>query len=111
MLRGDKKSFHIQVVAAFESPVDDVLAVEAYDNEGAKKDVDQNLFLGAGEHVHTCQHRAHREAASRSLEGSVCMGSPLALLAVRDFGGDHTSAHEEGSQVVDIPDHPPPLSK
>lgn len=101
------------MVAASESPADDVLAFEACDNVGATKDVDQSLFLGAGEHVHTCQHLAHREAATRSLEGSAYMGSPLAPLAVGDFDGDHTSAHEEGIQVVvvDIPDHLPPLSK
>ena len=113
VLRGDTESFHIQVVAVFEPPAEDVSDVEAYGNEGVMEDVDQTLFLGAGEHVHMDQHLAHMEAVTQNLEDNADMGSPLAPLAVMDFGGDHTSAHEEGSQVVvvDNPDHLPPLSK
>lgn len=69
-----------------------------------------HLIVSAGEHdVHKDQHFAHMEAATQNLEDNVYMASPHAPLAVRSSGGDHTSAHEEGSQV-DNPGHHP-LSK
>lgn len=115
VLRVDKESFHIQVVDVFEPPAGDVLGVEACGTEGVMQDVMQDvahqrhLFFGAGEHdVHKDRHLVHMEAATQNLEDSVYMGSPLAL-AMKSSGGDHTSAHEEGSQV-DNPGHHP-LSK
>jgi hypothetical protein len=106
------ESFHTQVVTVFEPPEEDVMEdVEAYGNEGVMEDADQSLPSGAGEHVHMDQRLAHRGAMTQNLEGSADTGSSLAPLAVREVGEDHTSPHEEGSQVVGSPGRLPPFSK
>jgi len=107
----DMESFHTQVVTVFEPPEADVMDVEAYGTEGVMEDADQTLTLGAGEHVHMDHGLAHREAVTQNLEGSADMRSIPAPLAEREVGEDHTSPHEEGSQVLGSPCHLPPFSK
>ena len=111
VLGGDKESYHTQVVAVSEPPVEDVSGVEVYGNEGVMEDVDQTQLSCVGEHVHMDQRLAHREAVTQNLEDSADMGSPLAPLAVGEGDGDHTLPHEGGSRVVGSPGHLRPFSK